>query len=375
MHFEIQRITINPKKYIIWISLLVILVINALFGINRFDPGDLDCFLAAGRAVLNGQNPYNAPSLLYKNVFGSYVGSAINMSPPITLLAYAPLSHFDTNKLFPFWRAISIILFFISLWLLVSFYKPDATKIIWACGIAGLWVSIGVGQIYSFLLLLTVCAWLSLEKKNNLLVGLFIGLLIAIKPNFLVWPVLLFIGGNKKTGISAFFIGILLSLIPFLVWGPSIYYEWLKYSSSAGETFFPTNMSFLGIALRLGIPFLGYLFAFSFLLFVAYWVKLSKPKENDLNGISLLSSLLASPAAWIGYTLLLLPIFFYQKLNRRLLISASLFMIPANLLLAFGSKSKLFLNLMGIIYPLALFLIISVLINKKDKHPQIDQIS
>ena len=85
---------------------------------------------------------------------------------------------------------------------------------VWASALAGFWDTLFLGQIYLPLVLAGVAAWLLLERGAGLWAGLLIGIVVAMKPNFLVWPVLLLLSGHYRSAVAAFVIASAISLIP-----------------------------------------------------------------------------------------------------------------------------------------------------------------
>jgi len=73
--------------------------------------------------------------------------------------------------------------------------------------------------------------------------GLLIGLLAEIKSNFLIWPCLLILRGAWLVTLVAFIVFALFSLLPLLVFGSTVYTQWIEmllvYKAASLATILP----------------------------------------------------------------------------------------------------------------------------------------
>jgi hypothetical protein len=114
------------------------------------------------------------------------------------------------------------------------------------------------------------------------------------------------------------------------VLGPEVYRHWFALIASDGaRAVFPTNAAFSGFAARLDAPLLGT--AASLLLLVAAvgWALLRRPSIRRVSAIALLASLLASPLAWVHYTLFLLPVICWTWEQRATRVFVACAIVPA----------------------------------------------
>ena len=125
-------------------------------------------------------------------------------------------------------------------------------RILWILAMGAVWYTIHLGQIYMILLFFASLAWRAMRKHNWLAAGISIGVICAIKPNFLVWPGLLIAGKSKKVGFTALATTGLLSAIPLFLQGPIIYREWLAACRNFNGYELPGNASLLAIFSRAG---------------------------------------------------------------------------------------------------------------------------
>ncbi len=354
------ELVMSKKLAIKWSLVIVMILLNFLLSSHYYHPGDLDSFLSSGRAAMNRTNPYTAGTQHY--------GPLFNRNPPISLLAFMPLSNFTVDQVYPIMYVVSAVLSIASVIMLYLWYRPNIpflhASVIFAS--SGLWTIFSVGQIYIFLLLDMVIAWILIHKKNYILAGLFIGFLVSIKPNFILWPVLLFLAGFRKVSISAIVSAIVFTLIPAPFLGLSAYFEWLKLNSTVfaeNGMYFPENSSAFGFADRLGAIWIGYVIVAFILCLTIFWIFKSRPDIELVGRAAIVVSMLASPLGWNMYSALMLPIFFIPKWNKAIVLASILFMIPSSVLHDISTESLLFLNLSGSVYFLGLILaLISILV-------------
>jgi alpha-1,2-mannosyltransferase len=94
-----------------------------------------------------------------------------------------------------------------------------------------------------------------------------IGLLISMKPNFAVWPVLLFLAGHRVPSVVAIATAVIIAAVHLVIFGPGIYLDWLHLvATDGGRAVFLTNASFAGLAAGAGLPALGTALAVALLL-------------------------------------------------------------------------------------------------------------
>ena len=228
-------------------------------------------------------------------------------------------------------------------------------RIFWAVCLAGIWNTIALGQIYAPLFLAVVGAWLLMEKRRYLLAGILLGSLIAIKPNFLFWLVVLAVAGHARVVLSAAITIIILSLLPVLVLGTEVYRQWLDALldyPSLGLTI-AGNSSLQSLAARLGYEqfgiFLGLMLAVVVLFYM--YSRRTALGQHAINSAGIVSSILISPFSWPGYTVLTLPIFFARPhWNWLEKAAAACLVFPYLLVLSFFRGSAFSSILFGWLY-------------------------
>jgi hypothetical protein len=228
--------------------------------------------------------------------------------------------------------------------------------------LAGFWDTLFLGQIYLPLVLAGVAAWLLLERGEAIGAGILIGLVVAIKPNFLVWPVLLFLAGHRAPALIATATAAVISAIPLAIDGPEIYRRWIELVASDRErAFFLTNASLSGLAARAGVPALGLVLSAALLGSLALWALWRKPSVMRASAFALVASLLASPVGWIHYTLFLLPVLLSYWNRPAMRLVGLLLIVPVPFIIDQFAKPAWIQVTIGSVYGWALVLCLIVL--------------
>lgn len=321
-------------------------------------------FMAAGRAAAEGSDPYGIYPLTHRFELDGVEGFAVNLNPPISVLFFQVVAALDLEVVRWIWYGGSLVLYAVTVGLLVRSYPVAATslRITWAWSLAGLWSTLVAGQIYIPLAFAAVVAWLLLRQGRQVAAGVFIGVLVAAKPNFLVWPVLLLLAGYWGAGAAAFISFGGASLLPVLVYGPDIYRNWLAVLSTPTWMSSPTNASLYGLASRLGVPMAGSVLSVGLLLVAALWAWRYRPPVLRVASLGLVCSLLSSPIAWTGYLLVLLPIFFEWRRLLGISVAAALLVVSDWFVLGFYRESPLHFAVLGFLSNWALLLVLVTLV-------------
>jgi Glycosyltransferase family 87 len=184
-----------------------------------------------------------------------------------------------------------------------------------------------------------------------------------MKPNFLVWPALLFLSGHRLPALVSVATATAISTIPVVVMGPEVYRQWFELiASDRDRAAFLTNASLAGLTARIGTPTLGLLLGVPLLAASAVWALRRRPSATRASALALVLSLLASPIAWIHYTLFLLPVVFAHWRLSGMRLVALLLIVPVPFILdQFGEPAWIQATL-GSIYNWALVLCLVVLL-------------
>jgi len=372
-------------RIITLVILCLVFIINITINVLPFFDGkndlmDFGSFYAAGLKLQNGENPYDPNSEYIFDIFFSRVGAGgkmMNLNPPISALIFQFLLKFEPHQAMVVWQIISAVLYLIVVWILITSYKSNIRPgiVIWALTLAGFWHTLVLGQIYILLLFFTTLGWVFLQREKYILAGAAIGMIVAIKPNFVIWPLFLLVSGYSLTFAISIISSLIISLIPIAFWGTKIYTQWLEASSLRPETLMmPGNNSLLGLTARFHSIGLG--IAISIILVFAL-LALSRLKSQNhmerpeyISALGIIASLLASPISWTGYTILLLPIYFsLKKWTWPVIASAVILSIPFAIVLQLFQNSFLNFVILGWLYGWGIILLLGVIVINTMKVP------
>lgn len=296
---------------------------------------DFGSFVESGRAAAEGRDPYGVYPLTFRVEIPGFSSENPNLNPPAAL----PLMELlgadpDPWTSFRLWWAVSLACYAATVALLARRYLVGTPwlvpGVLWMLAPAGLWDTLVLGQIYLPLVLAAAGGWLLLERGRPAAAGLLIGLLVAVKPNFLVWPALLLLAGHARPAAWALATAAALSLLPVARYGPEVYAQWLAVLADEGDRArFPTNASLAGFAIRAGLDRIWGLAAGAGLLAaLALWAWRRRPDAMTASAFGLVGALLASPIAWVHYALVLTPVLLARRSSPFVLVAAALLLVP-----------------------------------------------
>lgn len=352
------------------------ILINLLpFLDGRNDLMDFGSFYASGLKIRDGENPYDPNSEYIFEINFSQVGAGgkmMNLNPPISVVLFRFLAGLDPHRTLIVWQILSGLLYTSIVLLLARTYKGHTTPAIflWAFTLAGFWHTIVLGQIYILLLLFTALGWVFLQRGNQIAAGIAIGLLVAIKPNFLLWPLFLLLSGYAVAFLFSVLSSLIVSLIPVLFYGAGIYAQWLEASALQPETIImPGNSSVLGLTTRFSSLSVGIVVSILLVLMLLVLSKRASPMDLErpeyISALGIIASLLASPISWTGYTILLLPIFFsLRKWTAPVFIGAAILSIPFQIVLQLFQTSFVNFVLFGWLYGWGILLLLGAVVRK-----------
>ena len=362
--FSLHSLSQKAFHLLPWLVFVGLLFYNLAFLfnspsiLNSLSLGDFGSFVASGLAVKDGENPYGIYPLTSKARYQGIVEYFPNMNPPVSILIFDLLAVFEPAVALRIWTVLSFLFYLGGLILLYRNYHPDSIWFGWALVLAGFWDTLALGQIYTLLFAILVVAWMCLRSHHETAAGILIGILVAIKPNLLLWPVLLFLAGYRRPAIWGFATTLALSILPIFRYGTQVYLQWFEVVSQASWISMPHYLSLFGVAARFDIPWLGPVLALVLLIFVTWWAWKYRPDTLATSEIALIASILASPLATPRFTLFLVPFFFMEYQDARRKLPAALFLFPTSLIIWLGFQSQPLRLFVGLIYPFALSLLL-----------------
>ena len=266
-------------------------------------------FWASGWAAAHHLDPYAVYPLTWIFHLDGHPGTVadLNLSPPAMLPIFEAMAWFSPAVAAKIWTLLSLGLFLGCGALLVQTYRGHIQhrQIVWFLLARAVFNTLWLGQDYSLFVALAVAAWLLLERDRQVAAGIFLGLLIAFKPNYALWPLLLVFCGKWRASAVAAGVAAGLCALPLALYGPGIYGEWMRAVAGDPHWFFPNEVSIPGLSMRLGHPRIGEILAAALLVATCGVVVWKRPSLRVTSGAALGVAMLASPLAWYQYAMLL----------------------------------------------------------------------
>jgi hypothetical protein len=312
-------------------------------------------FWSSGWAASHQLNPYAVYpfTVRFEDTFYTHRSFAsLNLTPPCLLPIFQGIAAFNPDKGVRVWTFLSVLLFIGSVALLLREYGETVQRrqIIWYFfGPTALGTLLS-GQDYSLLVLLGVLTWISMEQRRELAAGVFLGILVAIKPNLGLWPIFLALCGHRQMAKTSAATLLIVCTIPVLLYGPHIYAEWLHVVSNDPHWISFLDVSVTGFASRLGHRTMGRVLSLVLLMGAIAFVAWKRPSAKTATGIALCLGLLASPLGWIGYSLFLTPVLFSKPWSTRLSLIILPLMLPFALAAKIVRPSLLTIGIAGLFY-------------------------
>jgi hypothetical protein len=292
----------------------------------------LGSFWASGWAAAHGQNPYAVYPLTWTFHLDGHAATVVdlNLSPPALLPFFAAFSWVSVNAAVRIWTLLSALLMIGSAALLVAENRAHVQhrQILWFLLARAMFNTLWLGQDYSLMIALAVAAWVLLARDRQLAAGIVLGLLVAAKPNYALWPLLLVFCGRWKASAVAVGVAGALCALPLALYGPGIYSEWMRAVASDPHWFFPNEVSLIGLATRAGHARVGEALAAALLVAACVVVAWKRPSLRATSGVALSVGMLASPLAWYQYAMLLAGPLFAERWNLALTLVLLILLQP-----------------------------------------------
>ncbi len=272
--------------------------------------GDFDTFWRSARAFWEGRDVYATGAELE------------NLNPPLWVLLISPLGLLEPLVAY---RLYALIALSATVGYLVWVARELRLRAAWAIvgGVmlllsSPLLATLALGQIYPFLALGLVAAWISDRRDKPLVSGAALGLVVALKPSLvpvLLWPLVRRRWGAVVAAVAA---GVAATLVGAVVVGFGATLDWLGLLSGSSASAYWDNASLPSAAARLFTdnPYARHLAILPWTVPVAYAlgitaivVTAARARWDAEAGLWALvaASLLAAPIAWHNYLVLLGP--------------------------------------------------------------------
>jgi hypothetical protein len=352
-------------------GLLIIWTIGSL----RLMPADaittlraVSSFWCSGWAANHGLNPYGVyplvpPTFIPGLIPHDAITSArdINLNPPALLPLFQMFALFDPHAVVTPWVVSATAIF-----LLVGFalLRDAPRQVPWWQVFCMLLMTpvrdtIWLAQVYALVFLCAALGWMALKRNMIWAAGLAIGTLAAIKPNFALWPVFLFVAGELRVATVALAVVAALCVLPVLLDGPAIYPQWLRVVQADQHWMFTSDISLSGLFHRAGALWLGRALSVLLVLATAYVVRRRRLDVLSTSVVALCVSILAAPLAWGYYAIVLIPSLIDGLWGRFAgMLAALLMMVPVRVPLHYmlGTRLQQFGGTLIVLVPVCIVL-------------------
>jgi alpha-1,2-mannosyltransferase len=272
--------------------------------------GDFDTFWRSARAFWEGRDVYATGAELE------------NLNPPLWVLLISLLGLLEPLVAYRFFVMITL---FVTVGYLAWVAGELRLRPAWAV-VGGVMLllsspmlaTLALGQIYPFLALGLVAAWISDRRGRHTVSGVALGLVVALKPSLvpvLLWPL---VRRRWRTVVTAVAAGVVATVIGAVVVGFGATLDWLELLSGSSASAYWDNASLPAAAARLFTdnPYARHVAVLPWTVPVAYALGIAavavtawRVRGGAEVGLWALvaASLLVSPIAWHNYLVLLGP--------------------------------------------------------------------
>jgi hypothetical protein len=265
-------------------------------------------------------------------LYGGEPYAGANLNPPFLMPLFMAMALLPPDVSLWVWRGLSVAVYCAIVFIYARRYGTRIPRVIWALALPGFWALIRQGQIYVVLLFLVVVAALALEAGKHWRAGLALGVLAAWKPNFVLWPVMLFVAGERRVAVLAGGVACALWIVPLMVLDPAITASYVEQLRAASALHYAGNLSLSAELLRHGAP----QFVTVSVALVALGVAILAARRAPLDSVqhrALPLALLGAPIGWGSYVILLVPsMLSVTRWSPPLVMGAILFLIPLYIL-------------------------------------------
>lgn len=287
---------------------------------------DFGRFYYGTRAFLDGGSLYQ-PTVATPVDFGNGLTTElVNLGSPAFHLLLLPLASLPPTGALGAWTVLGVLslaaavrLVLVELELRPSAAQWGVVVVAFVC-FAGTTAQVVTGQVAWLLAWPVTAAWVAARRKDQVRLGILVGLLTVVKPLFAVFgPWLLLTRQWRAAGLAAG-VGLAGVGLAGFAFGPGAWLEWAGALGVVDWHWLPMNGSLTGLAGRslsanpvyaslvdLGPASRWVGLGLGVLVLLETWRRSVHASPDRAVALLLLGALLASPLAWVYYHLLLVP--------------------------------------------------------------------
>lgn len=317
----------------------------ALFWLRASRPEAFGAYFASGRAASHGLDPYATYSMVGTSMV-TYHGQPhpildINMNPPCLLPLFQVLAHLGLTGFAIVLTLISAACLGTAVYLLMP--QVCGWKLAWICLCAAALDTVLSGQIYFLLMLLVV---IGLRKSEA--IGM--GLLAAVKPTFILWPLFTAIAGRWRVALQSFAVTLALWASAWLAYGTGVYRSWFHALHNDMHWLEPTDIAVAAWIARLANQRIGLIVAAICILGLAVMIYRTRPTPLEVAGLGLCAGVLLAPLGWAAYAIIAAPAFVLTQWGRLGKFAAVLLCIPVMLIVLVFPNPTTAILMAGVTY-------------------------
>ncbi|HEX6497378.1 MAG TPA: glycosyltransferase family 87 protein, partial [Acidobacteriaceae bacterium] len=253
----------------------------------------------------------------------------INLNPPCLLPLFHALSHLSLARFAMVWTAGSFVLLFATVAMLL-WNRPDMQhrQVLWLLLARPVFETLWSGQVYFLLFFFSALALVCAERRRWLGAAFAIGLVVAIKPTMIFWPLFLFVGNYRRLALHAVVIAGAVSIAPLPFYGVGVYRAWLVAVLHDNHWLLPSDIAIPAIFARHGMHLVGLGLAAAVTILLCWTIRKKKLDIYAISGIGLCAGILCAPLAWYDYVLAVAPWFAAQHWGLAATLVALALMLP-----------------------------------------------
>jgi hypothetical protein len=254
-------------------------------------------YWASGDAANRGLDPYAVQPPIFR-VSIPLMGIRIldrNPNPPLLLPLFQATARLPIATAAYVWTYTAFALFVLSGGILLALHIPmRKCQALWMPLSMPVIGTLGLGQLYARVLLLAVLVWAALRRERITAAAICLDLIVAIKPIFLFWPVLLAVRRERRLAVRSILAALAFSLLPLAICGPTAYVAWVRALGNDRHYLFFTNIALGAVGHRFGHPLIGWVLA----ALVGAGCVFAARRKVQVHMLSIVGACFCAPLAW-----------------------------------------------------------------------------